>query len=65
MKACKIFAESTQLHGAAVIIPGVNDGDILRQTCNTLEEWGAKAFILMRFANNEKEGLILGNEPIP
>lgn len=64
LKACQIFAESTELHAAAVIIPGVNDGDVLRQTCNTLEEWGAKAFILMRFANTTKEGLILGNEPI-
>lgn len=64
LKACKIFAESTELHAASVIIPGVNDGDVLRQTCNTLEDWGAKAFILMRFANTEKEGLILGNEPI-
>lgn len=64
LKACKTFAENTELHAASVIIPGVNDGDVLRQTCNTLEEWGAKALILMRFANTEKEGLILGNEPI-
>lgn len=64
LKACQIFCENANLTGAGVIIPGVNDGDVLRQTCNTLEEWGAKGFILMRFANTFNEGLILGNEPI-
>ncbi|KZX10522.1 methyl coenzyme M reductase-arginine methyltransferase Mmp10 [Methanobrevibacter oralis] len=64
LNACKIFCENIKLTGASVIIPGVNDGDILRQTCNSLEEWGAKGFILMRFANTFNEGLILGNEPI-
>ncbi|WP_297898610.1 methyl coenzyme M reductase-arginine methyltransferase Mmp10 [Methanobrevibacter sp.] len=64
IKAAKIFAESTELHAATVIIPGVNDGDVLHQTCEDLENWGAKALILMRFANTTNEGLILGNEPI-
>lgn len=64
LKACQIFCENADLTGAGVIIPEVNDGDVLRQTCNTLEEWGAKGFILMRFANTFNEGLILGNEPI-
>lgn len=64
LKAARIFAESTDLHAATVIIPGVNDGDILHQTCADLESWGAKALILMRFANTTNEGLILGNEPI-
>ena len=64
LKACQIFCENINLTGAAVIIPGVNDGDILRQTCNSLEEWGAKGMLLMRFANTFNEGLILGNEPI-
>lgn len=64
LKACQIFCENADLTGAGVIIPGVNDGDVLRQTCNTLEEWGAKGVILMRFANTFNEGLILGNEPI-
>ena len=64
LKACQIFCENADLTGAGVIIPGVNDGDVLRQTCNTLEKWGAKGFILMRFANTFNEGLILGNEPI-
>lgn len=64
IKAAKIFAESTDLHAATVIIPGVNDGDVLHQTCADLEDWGAKALILMRFANTTDQGLILGNEPI-
>ena len=64
LNACKIFAENIKLTAASVIIPGVNDGDVLRQTCNTLEEWGAKGILLMRFANTFNEGLILGNEPI-
>lgn len=64
LDACKIFCENIKLTGAAVIIPGVNDGDVLRQTCNDLEEWGAKGMLLMRFANTFNEGLILGNEPI-
>ena len=64
LKACKTFCENIKLTGAAVIIPGVNDGEVLRQTCCDLEEWGAKGFLLMRFANTFNEGLILGNEPI-
>ena len=64
LNACKIFCENIKLTGASVIIPGVNDGEILRQTCNDLEEWGAKGMLLMRFANTFNEGLILGNEPI-
>ncbi len=64
LKACQIFCENIDLTGAAVIIPGVNDGDVLRETCNSLEQWGAKGMLLMRFANTFNEGLILGNEPI-
>ena len=64
LNACRIFCENIKLTGASVIIPGVNDGDVLRQTCDDLESWGAKGFILMRFANTFNEGLILGNEPI-
>lgn len=64
LESCKIFSESINLTAASVIVPGVNDGDVLRQTCNSLEEWGAKGIILMRFANTFNEGLILGNEPI-
>lgn len=64
LKALKIFAESAEVHAASVIIPGVNDEEELMRTCSDLEEWGIKAFILMRFANYENQGLILGNEPI-
>jgi methanogenesis marker radical SAM protein len=52
------------VYGAAVVIPGVNDGEILRETCGWLEERGAKGLILMRFANTPEAGLILGNAPI-
>lgn len=64
LEALKLFCENCEVHAAAVIIPGVNDGAELLKTCGDLEEWGSKAFILMRFANSEKQGLILGNEPI-
>jgi len=64
LKAAQLFAESTDLHAANVIVPGVNDGEVLRSTCATLEDWGAKALILMRFANTTEQGLILKNEPI-
>ncbi len=64
LKSLKIFCESSDVHAASVIVPGVNDGEDLFQTCTKLEEWGAKAFIMMRFANSRNQGLILGNEPI-
>jgi [methyl coenzyme M reductase]-L-arginine C-5-methyltransferase len=64
LKALKLFCEATEVHAASVIVPGVNDGEKLYETCSTLEDWGAKAFILMRFANFRNQGLILGNEPI-
>lgn len=51
LKALKIFCENIEVHCAAVIIPGVNDGEELYKTCAKLEEWGAEGFILMRFAN--------------
>ncbi len=64
LKALQIFCESSEVHAASVIVPGVNDGEDLYKTCSTLEDWGAKAFILMRFANFRNQGLILGNEPV-
>jgi methanogenesis marker radical SAM protein len=64
LDALKIFCEDTEVHAAAVIVPGVNDGSELIKTCQNLEDWGAKALILMRFANYRDQGLILGNEPI-
>lgn len=64
LKALKIFCENIDVHAAAVVVPGANDAENLFKTCSDLEDWGAKALILMRFANFENQGLILGNEPI-
>ena len=51
-------------YAATVVIPGVNDGEILEETCAWLEDRGAKGLILMRFANRTDQGLILGNAPL-
>jgi methanogenesis marker radical SAM protein len=64
LKALQTFCKTAEVHAASVIVPGVNDGEDLFQTCATLEDWGAKAFILMRFANSRNQGLILGNDPV-
>ena len=64
LESAKLFAESANLYAASVIIPGVNDGEVLHKTCESLESWGAKALLLMRFANSTNQGLILGNSPI-
>jgi len=58
------FAECCDVYAASVLIPGVNDGPELDRTCRDLEEMGVKNLILMRFANEREQGLILGNEPI-
>ena len=58
------FCEEIDVYAAAVIIPGVNDGEVLEQTCAWLDERGVKGLILMRFANRTEQGLILGNAPI-
>jgi methanogenesis marker radical SAM protein len=60
----RTFAESCDVYAASVLIPGVNDGPELERTCRDLEEMGVKNLILMRFANEREQGLILGNEPI-
>ncbi|WP_456472278.1 methyl coenzyme M reductase-arginine methyltransferase Mmp10 [Methanocaldococcus sp.] len=62
--ALKYFCENCEVHVAIIVIPGVNDKDELNKTLSDLEDWGAKAAILMRFANTEEQGLILGNAPI-
>ncbi|RAP53094.1 MAG: methanogenesis marker radical SAM protein [Methanosphaera sp. rholeuAM270] len=64
VEALKRFCESCDVHAASIIIPGVNDGEELARTCEDLESWGAKALILMRFANTRNQGLILNDEPI-
>ncbi len=58
------FCSGSEVYAASVLIPGVNDGDVLRQTCDDLEAMGAKGLILMRFANTTDQGLILNNAPI-
>lgn len=47
-----------------ILVPGVNDGDHLDETCHWLEEKGAKGLIIFRFANVEEQGIIRGNAPI-
>lgn len=64
IESLKIFCETCDVHAASIIIPGVNDGEELARTCADLESWGAKALILMRFANSRNQGLILDSKPI-
>ena len=52
------------VYAAAVVLPGVNDGKALEETCRWLDDRGAKGLILMRFANRPDQGLILGNSPV-
>lgn len=58
------LAEEIDVYAAAVVLPGINDGEELERTAEWLQERGAKGLILMRFANTEKQGLILRNAPI-
>jgi methanogenesis marker radical SAM protein len=55
---------NVDVYAAAVILPGVNDGIVLEQTCEWLQDRGAKGIILMRFANTMQQGLVLGNGPV-
>ncbi len=64
LDALRTLAEKCDVYAAAVLIPGVNDGDTLLKTCEDLEEMGVKGLILMRFANAPEQGLILGNAPV-
>jgi methanogenesis marker radical SAM protein len=56
--------KSVEVYAAAVVLPGVNDGKVLEETCRWLQDRGAKGLILMRFANTTEQGLILGNGPV-
>ncbi|KUG20742.1 MAG: methyl coenzyme M reductase-arginine methyltransferase Mmp10 [Methanomicrobiaceae archaeon] len=58
------LCEEIDVYAAAVVLPGVNDGETLLSTCEWLDERGARGLILMRFANTTEQGLILGNAPI-
>lgn len=60
----KVFCEQCDVYAAIVIVPGVNDGKVLDKTLKDLEDFGAKGAILMRFANESSQGLILENAPI-
>ncbi len=64
LDALRVLAAECDVYAAAVIIPGVNDGDVLFKTCKDLEEMGVKGLILMRFANDPSHGLILGNTSV-
>ena len=55
---------NVDVYAAAVVLPGVNDGIVLEQTCEWLQDRGAKGIILMRFANTIQQGLVLGNGPV-
>lgn len=58
------FCAHCEVYGAIVLLPGINDGEVLEETLNELEAMGAKGAILMRFANYQENGLILNNSPI-
>ncbi len=60
----KRLCKKIDVYAAAVVIPGVNDGVVLEDTCRFIDECGAKGLILMRFANRTDQGLILGNAPV-
>lgn len=58
------LAARIDVYAALVILPGINDGAVLTETIRWLEEAGVKGVILMRFANETRQGLILGNGPV-
>lgn len=58
------LAQKIEVYAALVILPGVNEGEVLADTIRWLEGAGVKGVILMRFANNPEQGLILQNAPI-
>ncbi len=64
LEALHTLSKKAEVYAAAVLIPGVNNGDVLLKTCADLEEMGVKGLILMRFANAPEQGLILNNAPL-
>ncbi len=65
LEAVEVFADRcSEVVAAAVVIPGVNDGDVLRRTCEELEALGVDAFLLMRLGTRREHGIILGNDPV-
>ena len=64
LQVLRDFCAHCNVYGAIVLVPGVNDGEVLDRTLRDLEVMGAKGAILMRFANFPENGLILNNAPI-
>jgi methanogenesis marker radical SAM protein len=58
------LCDNADVYAAAVVLPGINDGEVLERTCAWLDERGVKGFILMRYANATEQGLVLGNGPL-
>jgi methanogenesis marker radical SAM protein len=58
------LCEKVDVYAAAVVLPGINDGEVLEQTCEWLDDRGVKGLILMRYANTTEQGLVLGNGPL-
>ena len=58
------LAKKIEVYAAIVILPDVNDGEVLENTLAWLESCGVKGVILMRFANRTNQGLILDNAPV-
>lgn len=64
LKILERLCGAVDVYAAAVILPEVNDGVVLENTCRWLDDRGAKGIILMRFANAAEQGLILKNGPV-
>ncbi len=64
LEVMKRLAAVIDVYAALVILPGINDGDQLKKTLAWLEAIGVRGVILMRFANEPCQGLLLDNAPI-
>jgi methanogenesis marker radical SAM protein len=64
LKILETLCGEIDVYAATVVLPGVNDGEVLEDTTTWLEDRGAKGLIIMRFANSTEQGLILGNAPL-
>ncbi|MEN6592348.1 MAG: methyl coenzyme M reductase-arginine methyltransferase Mmp10 [Methanobacterium sp.] len=62
IKSFELFCQSCDVNASSVVIPGINDKEHILKTAEDLEEWGVKSYILRRFANTKKEGLILNKD---
>ncbi|MDD3978340.1 MAG: methyl coenzyme M reductase-arginine methyltransferase Mmp10 [Methanomicrobium sp.] len=64
LEVFKRLCKKIDVYAASLVIPDVNDAEVLEDMCRYLEECGVKGLILMRFANRTDQGLILRNAPI-